>query len=234
MWCPLEKWSILHSPIPKFGLHTSNNVESVSSALRATRKLPILDMLFDIECYVGTKWAENLGKHSQWMLFTKKAALCVGEALHHATDTIVTKNLVPHSLYKLRQKWKSLFNLQWISTTRIKFAHVDTTKTWVRHVFMMNKQNDIADLFHPIWRNETFQEAYKEEVEVEVRPFVLKGTLTAAVCIAPTIVKKKGRPKKKQRESQQATVQLSQKRLMKCGKCGGFGHNKRTCTSQLA
>jgi hypothetical protein len=99
---------------------------------------------------------------------------------------------------------------------------------------MMNKQNDIADLFHPIWRNETFQEAYKEEVEVEVRPFVLKGTLTAAVCIAPTIVKKKGRPKKKQRESQQATVQLSQKRLMKCGKCGGFGHNKRTCTSQLA
>jgi hypothetical protein len=68
---PLEKWSILHSPIPRFGL-TSNNMEAVNSALRATRKLLILYMLIDIECYVGTKRAENLGKHSHGYCIQKK------------------------------------------------------------------------------------------------------------------------------------------------------------------
>jgi hypothetical protein len=60
---------------------------------------------------------------------------------------------------------------------------------------------------------------------------VLKGTLTAAICIAPIIVKMQGRPMKKQRESKQATVQHSKKRLRKWGKCGDFGHNKRTCST---
>jgi hypothetical protein len=238
---PVEKWSILHSPLPRFGLHTSNNVESVNSALRATRKLPILDMLIDIERYVGTKWAENLGKHSQWMLFTKKAALRVEEALRHATDAIVTKNSSTTFLVQVKAATgvPLQFAVDFKDNNEICTCRYDKDMgAPCVHVLlclkMMNKLNDMAYLFHPIWRTETFQEAYKEEAEVEVRPFVLKGNLTAAVCIAPTIVKKKGRPKKKRRESQQATVQLSQKRLMKCGKCGGFGHNKRTCTDRLA
>jgi hypothetical protein len=35
----VEKWSALQSPLPRFGVYTSNNVESINAALKATRKL---------------------------------------------------------------------------------------------------------------------------------------------------------------------------------------------------
>jgi hypothetical protein len=44
---PVEKWSILYSPIPRFSGYTPNNVESINSARKATRKLLITDLLID-------------------------------------------------------------------------------------------------------------------------------------------------------------------------------------------
>jgi hypothetical protein len=46
----------------------------------------------DIERYVGSKWSENVTKANEWDLHTKNAESCIEKALHHANDTIVTKN----------------------------------------------------------------------------------------------------------------------------------------------
>jgi hypothetical protein len=97
----------------------------------------------------------------------------------------------------------------------------------------MNKLNDMEGLFHSLWKKKTFQQAYKEEDQDHILPFVMKEVLTESICVAPEISKKKGRPKKKRQESQQASVALSQKKQKKCRVCGVVGHNKRTCSSRL-
>jgi hypothetical protein len=49
------KWSAAHSPCPRFGTMTSNNVESTNSALLQAREKPLLDCLMDVEQYVGRR-----------------------------------------------------------------------------------------------------------------------------------------------------------------------------------
>jgi hypothetical protein len=43
----------------------------------------------------------------------------------------------------------------------------------------------------------------------------MKESLTESICVAPVISKKKGRPKKKRRESQQVSVALTQQTKQK-------------------
>ena len=59
---------------------------------------------------------------------------------------------------------------------------------------------------------------------------VLKSNLTAGGCNALSIVKRRGRPKRKRTESQYATQNVEkQKKQRIYGSCNQLGHNKRTC-----
>ena len=44
----LEHFALSKSPHARFGICTSNNVESVNSSIRALRKLPVMEMLIGI------------------------------------------------------------------------------------------------------------------------------------------------------------------------------------------
>jgi hypothetical protein len=237
---PVEKWSVLHSPFPRFGVYTSNNVESINAALKATRKLPILDLLIDIERYVGTKWSDNVTKSNGWQLYTKKAESRVEKALRHANDTNVTKNSTNTFLVQVKRKTEVplVFAVDLNQTEQMCTCRYDKDMgAPCVHVLLclkqMNKLNDMEGLFHSLWKKKTFQQAYKEEDQDHILPFVMKEVLTESICVAPEISKKKGRPKKKRQESQQASVALSQKKQKKCRVCGVVGHNKRTCSSRL-
>jgi hypothetical protein len=220
---PVEKWSVLHSPLPRFGVYTSNNVESINAALKATRKLPILDLLIDIERYVGSKWSENVTKANEWDLYTKNAESRVEKALRHANDTIVTKNSSTTFLVQV----KRITEVPLVFAVDLNQREEMCTCRYDKdmgapcvHVLMclkhMNKLNNMANLFHSLWKKETFQLAYKEEEQHHILPFVMKEVLMESTCAAPEISKKKGRPKKKRHESQQASVALSQKKQKKC------------------
>nr|CCA23907.1 AlNc14C212G8948 [Albugo laibachii Nc14] len=56
------KWAAAYTPCARFGTMTSNNVESVNSALMAAREEPLLDCLMTIEKYLSGKWVEFIGK----------------------------------------------------------------------------------------------------------------------------------------------------------------------------
>ncbi|KAF4315896.1 hypothetical protein BBO99_00008634 [Phytophthora kernoviae] len=57
-----EKWATAYSPCAQSNTLTSNNVESVNSALKELYSLSILDCLMEIERYVARKWMENTKK----------------------------------------------------------------------------------------------------------------------------------------------------------------------------
>jgi hypothetical protein len=71
------------------------------------------------------------------------------------------------------------------------------------HVLLsLKKTNRLAEMnnfFHPVWKTETFKEAYNEEQHGHVLPVVLKENVQQSVCHPPKIAKKKGRPRKKRR-----------------------------------
>ena len=60
-----DKWSLYYGRSPRYGMLTSNNVESINNALRGIRKLPVLDMPIEIERYVAINWNENGSKPIQ-------------------------------------------------------------------------------------------------------------------------------------------------------------------------
>jgi hypothetical protein len=239
---PLEKWSICHSPIPRFGVYTSNNVESINAVLKSIRKLPILDMLIEIERYVGSKWSENLSKSDGWNAFTKKAISRVEKCLRLATDYTVKQNSSSSFIVNiLRRKEVPLeFAIDLSGDLNGNLCSCGYSKDMgapcVHVLLSLKKTNRLAEMnnfFHPVWKTETFKEAYNEEQHGHVLPVVLKENVQQSVCHPPKIAKKKGRPRKKRRESQRASLQLNQptKKAKKCGNCGGYGHNKRTCNS---
>ena len=81
-----EKWSTAFSPYPRFDTLTSNNVESVKSALKEIRNLPIIDCLLEIERYVACKWADNAQKVKWWGVLTPYASRKVDKLM--ATDCL--------------------------------------------------------------------------------------------------------------------------------------------------
>ena len=81
-----EKWSTAFSPCPRFNTLTSNNVESVNSALKEIRSLPIIDCLLEIERYVACKWAANAQKVKRWGILTPYASRKVDKLM--ATDCL--------------------------------------------------------------------------------------------------------------------------------------------------
>ncbi|PVZ98835.1 hypothetical protein BB558_005158 [Smittium angustum] len=72
-----KKRTLLMSNIPRFGILTSNNVESIKNALKDFTNEPILDLLFSIKKYVlmsrKDKYEKAIGWKYQITDFTKKA-----------------------------------------------------------------------------------------------------------------------------------------------------------------
>nr|CCA27099.1 transposon protein putative [Albugo laibachii Nc14] len=77
-----KKWAAAYSPCAHFGTMTSNNVESVNSALMAAREEPLLDCLMTIEKYLIGKWVEFIGKVTK-----------CGQLTDYAEKTFVGKRL---------------------------------------------------------------------------------------------------------------------------------------------
>ena len=62
-------------------------------------------------------------------------------------------------------------------------------------------------------------------------PFIVKDELEYSTLHPPIITRRRSRPRTSRIESQAATSELEQppKRPLTCGRCGGVGHNRRTC-----
>ena len=94
------------------------------------------------------------------------------------------------------------------------------------------EMTSMIDCFHDSWKTSTFLDGYSEKAEINLLSILLKDSLTRGVCDAPSISKKRGRPKKKRISSKQATEEIDNRQTRKCGICNQFGYNRRTCTTK--
>jgi hypothetical protein len=233
-----EKWSLCYSPCSRYGMLTSNSVESINSALRGIRKLPILDCLLSIERYVGTKWASSMAKTVKWNALTQTAYSRVEKALGGEVNMQVasfsnTSFLV--TAYTNHGDVPVEYAVQLDNDIALcSCGYQKDTKSPCDHsIVCMRVSNQLGNVhryFHMTWQKATYIEAYSLSDDIQWVPPVIKNALMSEMCVAPSIKKKRGRPKgKKCRESQYATLQLSTKPMKahKCSVCGAAGHNKR-------
>ncbi|PVU96425.1 hypothetical protein BB559_002391 [Furculomyces boomerangus] len=61
-----DLWSLVKSPVPRFGILTSNNVESVDSRLSLIQKLPVLEIPLSIKKFVCETRFKDFCKASLW------------------------------------------------------------------------------------------------------------------------------------------------------------------------
>jgi hypothetical protein len=95
---------------------------------------------------------------------------------------------------------------------------------------LMNSGIDVSGYVCSSWLKDSYTMAYAE-FEVE-NSLTIREELSISDMMPPLLPKRRGRPKKRRIESQQATQELDVpvKRRNKCGKCGQVGHTRRSCT----
>jgi hypothetical protein len=217
---------------------TSNSVESINSALRGIRKLPILDCLLSIERYVGTKWSSSLTKAAKWNELTGVACTRMEKALSIDVDYQVTSFSDSSFLVIVYTKKGDVpieHTVQLNENAALcTCSYQKDTQSPCTHAFVCmrvsNRLGEAHRFFDTTWHKATYVTAYSLSEDMHWPPPVIKSALAIDECAAPTIKKKRGRPKgKKRRESQFATLQLSQKsrKLHLCSVCRAHGHNKR-------
>ena len=65
----MERISSITAKAPRFGITTSNNVESINSRLRKLRELPVLELLTGIEKMVAQDREIRLRTAKKWTSF---------------------------------------------------------------------------------------------------------------------------------------------------------------------
>lgn len=236
------KWSAAHSPCPRFGTMTSNNVESVNSILRPARDMPLLDCFMFIEKYVGRRWVDACGQGSSWNHLTPYAKRkFIDKPLTATVDKIEIIPACSSSfIAKVRKegqlpveyavdldKRESPCSCGCFEYVKAPCAHV------VAALKSVNKLSLLSSFFDDSWTAEAYRRAY--DPTIKMSPYVIKDDLLRFENHQPPPVpKKRGRPKKnaKRIESQSASLALKKSGSYKCGRCKEEGHNKRSCTRE--
>ena len=225
-----------HSPCPRYNTLTSNNVEAVNSVFKGIRSLPVIDCLMGIERYVACKWAENVSKGKRWGVLTPYASRKVDKILAAAKWGEIDECSTSCFIVAIRSGVWNIpvkFAVQFCDkVVRCSCGYFEDVGSPCVHALLALRHSEklpnMVTYFHDSWKSSTFAAAYSERSEDKILPLVLKDVLTRGVCNAPSIMRKKGRPKKERIRSQQATEKL-EKRRTRCGMCNHFGHNRRTC-----
>lgn len=230
-----DKITLLHSPVCKFGMLTSNNVESINSRLKALRLLPIVELLLGVEAMV------LVDRHHDWTM----AQDWTGEITKYATKTLKKHLLTAekHGFTLLQTSTHQFlvfcqFPLQ--STLQVGLYPVTSCSCGsfeqfqlpCTHIaFVLNEMKiDYHRFVGSTWGKDLFLRAAAPIFPDY--PLTVISELESIPLTEPLLTKKRGRPKKKRIESQCATVELDSrpKKVRKCGLCQGTGHNRRSCS----
>lgn len=236
------KWAAAYSPCIRFGTMTSNNVESVNSALIDARQEPLLDCLMTIEKYVCDKWVEFTGKTTKWGPLTDYAEKkFVGKRLARGFDGM---EVFPRcsSSFNVKVKKDGQLPIEYaIDLDKTSdpcscgyFQHMDAPCVHVAAALKhTNNLSKLREFIGKSWTTDTYKQAY--DPSLKMHPTVTKDELLRFEHHQPPPVpQKRGRPKntKKRIESQPASLALSKKSTYTCSACGGRGHNKRSCSKK--
>lgn len=237
-----EKWSVAYSCCPRFGVISSNHVESINSALRGIRRLPILECLQAIEYRVGNMYYANTTAWVKWNFLTpdreKQVQKFVSNERSNMTASGNSSQTFVVSEIDTRTQRSHQFGVNLVSKACDCGFPSDMLAPCSHMLFVLLTEDRWAELdryYDSTWKKECFATAYPALVASGVQPMTANARFRSTPCQAPQYIKRKGRPKKHKRaESQSATLALSQpaKKPKLCSKCKRPGHNAATCKGE--
>ena len=188
---------------------------------------------------MACKWVENVSKVKAWRVLTPYASHKVDELMTTAKWGEIDESSSSCFIVAIRSdvgnipvKHAVQFCDKGVRWSCGYFGDVGSPCVHALLARMHSgKLPSIVTYFHDSWKSSIFAAAYSERSEDKILPLVLKDVLTC-VCNAPSITKKRGRPKKRRIPSQQAAEKIEKRQTRRCGMCNNLGHNRRTCPIQ--
>ena len=231
----LEKLTPQKSTVVRYGILTSNNVESVNNRLRKIRRLPILEMLLEIEKLVLSDRAQRFWTGQSWPLtVTEYAKLTIERRLRGIVGLSFTQTSERDFIVFSTLRQNSEFQVSLANGGSCTCGKFYQFKLPCLHLLFVLRKNRInIDEFIPIvWTKDLYVDAYAQSNGTST--LTVRAELTPETLCPPLATKKRGRPKKNRIQSQIATIEIDteQRKRSKCSGCQKFGHNKRTCSRQ--
>ena len=230
-----DKITLVHSPICRYGMLTSNNVESMNSRFAEIRRLPILEFLLSMEKIVLVDMMEDLTTLSTWnSTLTAYAAKDFAKNIKQASmsSSVIRTGVQEFIVHVGHEQFQVSYGSQRFKCscgepTLVRFPCMHYTAV------LLTQGETVDGHCCPTWTKESFSSGC-QPFEVEY-PLTILAELTRSEMSPPLLGKKRGRPKKRRYESQQSTIVLerqddtSRRRTYKCRVCNVQGHNARTC-----
>lgn len=218
-----EKWSLLHSLVPRFGVLTSNHVESMNAVLKDCRHLPVLNCLLHIEEYVGSAYYKDTQKSASWNQVTHFAEKYIETSVQehdHGMSMISNSHTTSTVRVDRASTWKRFGASLTPMSCSCGFprAMLAPCKHVLFAILSTNRNVCIENYFDHTWSTATYREAYPHYAEYEVQPITVKSDLLRSSCKAPAYELYCGRPRHNRRESQKATQALKRAAASKAKK----------------
>jgi hypothetical protein len=229
----LEHITILFSPVCRFGTVTSNNVESVNSRLRKARKLPIMEMLLDIENTVALdrflayknsiEWTGNLTKYAESVL--KK---------HIRTSQTFSFSQLSENIYRVSSPGPI------VSLNQVDVENGSCTcggqlayKFPCVHMVFIFRQVGIDEFQFACdtWKRETYVASNRKTGQMG--NVTMLQDLEKRNTMPPAIERRRGRPRLNRYPSQARDRVIRRRvRVNRCRNCRQAGHDRRNCPDQ--
>lgn len=217
----------------RYGILTSNNVESINSRLLHIRSYPILDLLMEIEVKV------NQDRY-------RRMALVSGA---NTGDEIT--DYARNKLQRLKMDMEKL-NFEFIITGNSSFYVKLDKKSYevnlakgcscgfplqynfpCMHMLFLSEKLAVplAKVMPYIWLTETFYQAYREIDGHDIRNSIVCASTLKKITLHPMKIRgKRGRKKVKRVRGINENLEISsEKKQSRCSKCHQLGHKRPTC-----
>jgi MULE transposase domain len=216
--------------VPVFGTLTSNNAESINAALAGIREMSICDMIINIEkwhfqkIYQQKTIAQTIFPVTPFILKTVEA-LVLESSFLESIQTSVNGFAVQFSATKKQNH--AVVELG--TPPKCSCAHFMEFHYPCVHIIKAAQQSgmNVLQFCSEIWSKNWYLMAFDQPAMLT--SLISRESLTVNPLLPPILHKKRGRPKKRRIESQQALGSGAKNREITCKKCHQIGHNKRTC-----
>jgi hypothetical protein len=223
-----EHLTLLDSPVCRYGIITSNNVESINSSLRDARKMPIMELLLFLEEKVATdrfkaykssnKWSGNLTKYAESILnrhinsFSRLSKYQLSETIFR-----VTSLGPPQKVFVVDMGNKSC-----------SCGCMVLYKFPCEHFLLISRHldTDVNEHICDTWKKLTYVNANKQNGNMGL--VTTLSQLEKSDILPPEMIIRPGRRRMRRFDSQ-AVDRTTRRRIRRnrCQVCGQIGHERR-------